>query len=86
MSQAAQNIVASPAADKAETIMGAAMTAATARKNPSAKKASKPQSAQAPARRDLAARQVITLASVGMQAPTAEAPSGWSRSRFARTI
>jgi hypothetical protein len=74
MSQAAQNIAASTAADKAEAIVGAAMNAATARK-----KASKPQPAQTPARRDFAARQVITLASAGMLAPTADKMAHLSR-------
>lgn len=72
MSQAAQNIVASAAADKADTgtTMGAAMTAA--RRTTGKKPNSKPQPAQAPARRDMAARQVITLASAGLLAPTPE--------------
>lgn len=55
MSQAAQNIAAPAAADKA----------ARSKKN-----TGKPQAAQAPARRDMAARQVITLASAAMLAPT----------------
>ncbi|WP_145144366.1 hypothetical protein [Roseomonas gilardii] len=69
MSQAAQNIVASATADKADTTMGAAMTAA---RKTSGKKAhpAKASQAQAPARRDMGARQVITFASAGMLAPT----------------
>lgn len=73
MSQAAQNIVTPAAADKAETTMGAALNAArkTAPKG-NKKPGNKPQPAQAPARRDMAARQVITLESAGRLAPTAD--------------
>ena len=70
MSQADQNIVAPAAADKAETVIGAALAAArkSAPKNNAGKKPSgTPQPAPAPVRRDT--RQVITLASAGTARP-----------------
>ena len=60
MSLANQNIAPAAASDKS-----------AARKNPG-KKAQTPVVQQLPARRDMSARQVITLTSAGMQAPTYE--------------
>ncbi len=80
MTQASQNIASATAPDKAQddTTMGAALT--TARKN-STKKATPAKAAQPtiPARRDPSNRQVITLASCALLAPTHDMMSKLSR-------
>ena len=75
MNQTNNNIVAPAAADKAQadTTMGQAIAAARTTKAAPRKTAAKPQPAQVPARRDATGRQVITLTSAGLLAPTPDA-------------
>lgn len=72
MTQASQNIASATASDKAQddTTMGAAITAARKTKTTTKAAPANPQRHAIPARRDLVRRNVVTLGSVELLAPT----------------